>query len=190
MGCQNSKSGDKGDLDADREIVDFLTPEEMEIVRNSWDIVKQDLHGTGIFMFTRLFELQSDFKKFFKRMMTQTETGDYDFDWSKLGSHANIVMTALDNAVDSLGDSSYLSKGLLELGERHRHYNIKAEMVPYMWPAVRDALKQALAEEFTVETELAYKHVFDYIVCKMGQGMRKPMEQTANMTDGTNGVAS
>ncbi|KAK7502773.1 hypothetical protein BaRGS_00006023 [Batillaria attramentaria] len=134
---------------------------------------------------SRLFELQSEFKKFFRRMMTQTETGEYDFDWNKLGSHANIVMTALDNAVECLGDSSYLSKGLVELGERHRFYNIKPEMVPYMWPAVRDALKQALGTDFTVETELAWKHVFDYIVSKMAVGMRKPVDDASNNVGGT-----
>ena len=83
-----------------------------------------------VFSVLRLFELQSDFKKMFKRMMTQTETGEYDFDWNKLGNHANIVMNALDNAVDGMGDSSYLSKGLLELGERHKMYSVKPEMVP------------------------------------------------------------
>ncbi|KAL8614635.1 hypothetical protein ACOMHN_066895 [Nucella lapillus] len=139
----------------------------------------------------RLFELQSDFKKFFKRLMTQTETGEYDFDWNKLGNHANIVMNALDNAVDSIDDSSYLSKGLQELGERHKMYSIKAEMVPLMWPAIRDALRQALNEDFTVETELAWKHVFDYIVCKMGQGMKRP-EKTSSAPDthNANGVTS
>ncbi|XP_070180556.1 neuroglobin-like [Littorina saxatilis] len=185
MGCQTSKSGQQDELDADKELGDFLTPEEVELVRNTWEIVKQDIPGTGIYMFTRLFELQSDFKKMFKRMMTQTETGEYDFDWNKLGNHANIVMNALDNAVDGMGDSSYLSKGLTELGERHKMYSVKPEMVPLMWPAVRDALKQALSEDFTVETELAWKHVFDYIVCKMTSGMRR-----ADKPHSANGVAS
>ena len=49
-----------------------------------------------------------------------------------------------------------------------------------MWPAVRDALKQALAEDFTVEAELAWKHVFDYIVCKMSQGMRRPDKKASS----------
>lgn len=44
-------------------------------------------------------------------------------------------------------------------------------VLQYMWPAVRDALKKALAEDFTVEAELAWKHVFDYIVSKMAQGI-------------------
>ncbi|XP_025104081.1 neuroglobin-like [Pomacea canaliculata] len=171
MGCQNAKSSQKEDCEDEKELGDFLTVEEIEVIRHTWAIVKQDIPGTGMFMFTRLFELQSDFKKFFKRMMTQTETGEYDFDRNKLGNHANVVMTALDKAVDSLDDSSFLSKGLAELGERHKMYNVKSEMIPYMWPAVRDALKKALAEDFTVEAELAWKHVFDYIVSKMAQGI-------------------
>ena len=52
MGCQTSK-GQKDDLDSEKEISDFLTPEEVEIVRNTWDIVRQDIPGTGIYMFTR-----------------------------------------------------------------------------------------------------------------------------------------
>ena len=77
-----------------------------------------------------MFELQTDFKKFFKRLMTQKESGEYDLDWNKLGNHANIVMNALDNAVDSLDDSSFLSKGLVDLGGRHATYKVKPEMVP------------------------------------------------------------
>lgn len=192
--CLAAYTKKKEDGDRSKEIMDFVSPEEVEIIRHSWDIVKQDLPGTGIYMFTRLFELQSDFKKMFKRMMTQSETGEYDFDWNKLGSHANIVMSALDNAVNGMGDSSYLSKGLEELGERHNMYNVKPEMVPLMWPAVRDALKQALSEDFTVETELAWKHVFDYIVCKMSSGMRRGKADTsganADQTTATNGVPS
>ncbi|XP_076443042.1 neuroglobin-like [Babylonia areolata] len=194
MGCQNSKAGTKEEVEKDKELGDFVSAEEIEVIRSSWETVKQDIPGTGIYMFTRLFELQSDFKKFFKRLMTQTETGEYDFDWNKLSNHANIVMNALDNAVDSIQDSSYLSKGLQELGERHKMYSIKPEMVPLMWPAIRDALRQALAEEFTVETELAWKHVFDYIVFKMSQGMKRP-DKTASSSSSpdpqnANGVPS
>ena len=59
-----------------------------------------------------------------------------------------------------------------------------------MWPAVRDALKQALAEDFTVETELAWKHVFDYIVHKMSQGMRRSDKATSAPPPSANGVPS
>ena len=52
MGCQNSKSG-KEEQEQEKEIGDFLNPDEFEIIRNSWDIVKQDIPGTGIYMFTR-----------------------------------------------------------------------------------------------------------------------------------------
>ena len=53
MGCQNSKSGNREELEQEKEIGDFLTAEEIEIIRNSWDVVKQDIPGTGIYMFTR-----------------------------------------------------------------------------------------------------------------------------------------
>lgn len=59
-----------------------------------------------------------------------------------------------------------------------------------MWPAVRDALKQALAEDFTVEAELAWKHVFDYIVFKMSQGMKRPDKAASAPSPSANGVPS
>ena len=43
----------------------------------------------------------------------------------------------------------------------------------FLWPAIRDGLKMRLGDKFTVETELAWKHLFDYIACKMGEGMMK-----------------
>ena len=51
--------------------------------------------------------------------------------------------------------------------------NKSLSMFQFLWPAVRDALKMRLGEKFTVETELAWKHLFDYIACRMGEGMTR-----------------
>lgn len=53
MGCQNAKSSQKEDCEDEKELGDFLTVEEIEVIRHTWAIVKQDIPGTGMFMFTR-----------------------------------------------------------------------------------------------------------------------------------------
>lgn len=68
-------------------------------------------------------------KKLFKRLLSNSESGNFIFDDDRLRGHARIVMNSLGAAVDSLDDSSSLSGMLVALGEKHAAYNVKGEMI-------------------------------------------------------------
>lgn len=41
----------------------------------------------------------------------------------------------------------------------------------FLWPAIRDGVKMRMGDKFNMETELAWKHLYDYISCKLSEGM-------------------
>ncbi|GFO04882.1 neuroglobin [Plakobranchus ocellatus] len=177
MGCNSSSSSASG-LPA-KEVHDFITSEEVKIIKESWPVVAMDLPATGLHIFTRLFEMEKDFKKLFRRLMSVRESGDYVFDSVRLERHATMVMKHLGQAVENLDDSTYFSELLIALGEKHAAYDVKPEMLPFLWPAIRDGLKMRLGDKFTKEAELAWKHLYDYISHKLEEGMIKATSQAS-----------
>ncbi|CAG5130371.1 unnamed protein product, partial [Candidula unifasciata] len=128
MGC-NTSMNSRRSAD-DNEVNDYMTSDEILIVRESWAIVALDLPATGLHIFTRLFEMEKDLKKLFRRLMSQTESGEFVFDSVRLERHATLVMKNLGQAVENLDDSTYFSEMLTTLGEKHSAYNVKPEMLP------------------------------------------------------------
>ncbi|KAK6182159.1 hypothetical protein SNE40_009903 [Patella caerulea] len=176
MGCTISATVGNNGV---KELPGYLSKREIEVVQMTWAIVSTDMMGTGLYMFQRLFEIQKDLQKLFKKLLLPSETASYFFDEVKLQSHAMIVMQGLGAAVESLDDSVYLTNILLTMGERHSRYNVQPEMIALLWPAIRDALKEKLKDDFTTEAELAWRHVFDYISSNMAEGIRNG-QKTAN----------
>lgn len=78
--------------------------------------------------------MEKDLKKLFRRLMSQTESGEFIFDSVRLERHATLVMKNLGQAVENLDDSSYFSEMLTSLGEKHATYNVKPEMLPVSKP--------------------------------------------------------
>ncbi|XP_059154489.1 neuroglobin-like [Physella acuta] len=170
MGCNSSTTKTVSRAN-EKEMSFYLTQEEMELARDSWAIVALDLPATGLHIFTRLFEMEKDFQKLFKRLMTQKESGEFVFDTARLERHASLVMKQLGQAAEHTDDSINFSASLRLLGEKHAGYNVKPEMFPFFWPAVRDGLKLRLGDKFTVKVELAWKHLYDYVTSKISEGI-------------------
>lgn len=42
-----------------------------------------------------------------------------------------------------------------------------------LWPAIRDAFNECMAEDFTPETDVAWEHIFEYMSTKFKEGLRK-----------------
>lgn len=46
-------------------------------------------------------------------------------------------------------------------------------VLQFLWPAIRDAFKVKLGDQFTQETELAWRHVFEYIKSNLSEGIKQ-----------------
>ncbi|XP_063425414.1 cytoglobin-1-like isoform X3 [Mytilus trossulus] len=153
------------------QITSFVTEEEVKLVHESWNIIKNDTN-VGLHMFKRFFQMHPEFKKLFTEQMT-VEDNDLLVDEEKLRHHGNIVMEGLGAAVESLDDSVFLSNVLVTMGESHARHNVKPEMVILLWPAIRDAFNGCLGTDFTTQMATAWEHVFEYMATKFKEGLRK-----------------
>ncbi|XP_013785924.1 cytoglobin-2-like [Limulus polyphemus] len=100
----------------------------VELMRHAWTVISQDMAGTGVVIFKRLFTQYPQLSKYFKKFMTLQEDGRYDWDLGGLERHALLVMQALEAAVDNLDDTQTLSAILFELGHTHAHHHVQEEM--------------------------------------------------------------
>lgn len=69
-----------------------------------------------------------ELSKMFKKFMTLRDDGKYDWDLDGLQRHANLVMQALEAAIDNLDDSRVLSLILNDLGRKHARYQVQEDM--------------------------------------------------------------
>ncbi|XP_069117944.1 neuroglobin-like [Argopecten irradians] len=169
MGC--SQSGNVRMQDSTIQLDTYLTPEQVRLVKQSWMILGEDMEVTGLLVFKKLFENNEGLKKLFYKLMKSDNPDKLEFDQEKLKTHATIVMQGLGAAVESLEDSVFLTNVLIAMGERHATYNVKSEMVPHLWPAIRDAFKELMGEDFSPAVENAWLHVFEYIGSKFKMGI-------------------
>ncbi|OWF48660.1 neuroglobin-like [Mizuhopecten yessoensis] len=169
MGC--SQSGSVRMQRSSQQLENYLTSEQVRLVKQSWLILGEDMAATGLLVFKKLFESNEGMKKLFYKLMRCDSSEQLEFDQEKLTRHATIVMQGLGAAVESLEDSVFLTNVLIAMGERHAMYNVKTEMVPHLWPAIRDAFKELMGEDFLPAVESAWLHVFEYIGSKFKMGI-------------------
>lgn len=162
---------------------DYLTRTEVRLAQKSWRSINRNLHHLGVLAFKKFFERQSEMKSLFGKIMVRNDVGDFTIDEEELQNHAAMVMEALGTAVESLEDTSFLTTILIRMGEKHAGYRVEPEMIPLLWPAIREALKDQLGEDFSFEVEEAWNHVFEYISTKFIQGIINARAKTGSGSD-------
>ncbi|UYV61073.1 hypothetical protein LAZ67_1003316 [Cordylochernes scorpioides] len=100
--------------------------------------------------------------KLFRKFMTLREDGSYGWDQTELRRHAQLVMQALETAVEDLDDSSVLASILGELGRRHGRYGVREEMFDLWdrWSLIKAGL---LAEALSLHIPRHYTCDDSYI---------------------------
>ncbi|KAL4238059.1 hypothetical protein ACF0H5_002770 [Mactra antiquata] len=174
MGCVASKGVFV--QSSQKELPDYVSPDDIRLVQESWLLVQSDMDNVGLIIFKRFFDLNKDLKRlFFTKLRGDSMNIDTietaDFNDEKLKMHGRIVMEALGAAVECLHDSDQLTVLLIGIGERHMMYGVKAEMVPRLWPAIVTTLEEQLGENFDNKTGKAWERVFHYIGSKVMQGI-------------------
>lgn len=131
-----------------------MNERQIELVQHSFTRVASSTLSSSTSFYYHLFETHPELRQLF--------TGD-------LHNQGVMLMKVLSMAVNSLYDMDALVPTLLELGERHKGYGVKA----HHYDAVRDTLiwvlGQELGDDFTAEVEEAWNATFDALaLCMMG----------------------
>ncbi|XP_064601032.1 neuroglobin-like [Liolophura sinensis] len=153
----------------------FLTNRQVDLVKHSWDLVKDEMEETGLRIYSRFLDNEKDLRRYFPKIL-QNNSKDlekWEVNEAMLKNHALIVMEGLGAAVESIEDSTCLHAILLSVGEKHYQMRIRPQYLERLWPAIDFGLKEVLQDVYTREVKDAWKQIFMYIITKMKEGMSR-----------------
>lgn len=120
----------------------------IEVVRSSWAKVMPISDAAAALFYERLFEMDPTVRPLFKTDITEQKKK---------------LMQTLGVAVDGLGNLDKLIPVLQALGVRHRGYMVGDHHYETVGAALIWTLREGLGDDFTSETEAAWKQVYGVI---------------------------
>lgn len=118
-----------------------MTPEQISLIKNSWEKVLPISETAAELFYAKLFELDADLKPLFN--------GDMKEQGAKLMKMINTVVNSLDK-LDTIVPA------IQNLGERHVDYGVKDEHYDTVAAALLWTLGQGLGEAFTDDVKDAW----------------------------------
>ncbi|KAK3093355.1 hypothetical protein FSP39_014452 [Pinctada imbricata] len=146
-----------------------FTDEQKEIVRETWNIVREDIAKIGVVTFLRLFEKNPDLKDLFVpfRGMDMNQLRQHE----GLREHGLRVMGSIEKCVARIDSPRRFDAMLTELGHKHVVFNIKPDYFELLGPQLITAIKPAIGEKWTPEVEEAWMNFYHLIVYTMRVAM-------------------
>ncbi|KAG5857635.1 x globin [Anguilla anguilla] len=173
MGCAISGLGSApkptGEAKDEEATATHLNEEQIEMIKESWKVIQEDIAKVGIIMFVRLFETHPECKDVFflfrdvedlERLRTSKE----------LRAHGLRVMSFIEKSVARLDQLERLDQLALELGKSHYRYNAPPKYFGYVGAEFICAVQPILKDNWTPELEEAWKALFMYVTSIMKQG--------------------
>lgn len=122
-----------------------MTPEQIEMVQNSWGQVKPISEQAADMFYAKLFEMDPDIKPLFK--------GDIKIQGRRL-------MAMITTAVNNLHQLETILEPVQDLGRRHVDYGVKPEHYDTVGAALLWTLGQGLGDGFTSAVEAAWTEAY------------------------------
>ncbi|MCG6902950.1 MAG: globin domain-containing protein [Rhodobacter sp.] len=129
-----------------------LTEKQLGLIRESFDILRQDLSQPSQLFYEELFERAPHLRSLFR---------------DDLGGQGMRFMTTLAVLVDNLHQPDVLSPRYHDLGTRHARLGITAEMFVPMREALLATIKETLGDRHDPEIAAAWRVAFDEMAAAM-----------------------
>ncbi len=140
-----------------------MTPEQKNLVQDSFSLVVPIADEAGALFYSRLFQLDPTLRTLFR--------GDLSYQTRKL-------MQMLAVAVRGLDDLESILPALHALGRRHVAYGVTGQHFETVGAALLWTLETGLGARFTPEVREAWTVVYSVLVKSMQEGMRQSEEST------------
>ncbi|XP_014612503.1 PREDICTED: neuroglobin-like [Polistes canadensis] len=192
MGCELSKlTATKSRNQSDREAspppppqttVDPrlpLTARQKFTVMASWRAVGRALESTGVYMFIRLFEENTDLLDLFTKFRDM-RTKEQQSSSMELAEHAKTVMMTLDEGIKCLDDMDTFLTYLHEVGASHT--KIPGFDRQYFWKIEKpflDAVERTLEERYSENVKNIYKLTIKFIIETLIDGFDEAQSEKA-----------
>ena len=137
-----------------------MTPQELRLIKNSWNQVNPIAADAARLFYRRLFELDPRLKTLFK--------GDME-------EQGHRLMTMLATVVSGLEEVETILPTVRNLGHRHASYGVKAKDYETVGAALLWTLEQGLGDRFTADVKAAWTKAYTILA----DTMRTAMAETA-----------
>ncbi|XP_070835212.1 x globin [Chaetodon trifascialis] len=176
MGCAISGLAAKAEF-AERSTEDaaaaaYPREDQVQMIKESWKVIRDDIAKVGIIMFVRLFETHPECKDVFF-LFRDVEDLERLRSSRELRAHGLRVMSFIEKSVARLEQQERLEALALELGKSHYHYNAPPKYYSYVGAEFICAVQPILKERWTAELEEAWKTMFQYLTGLMKQGYQE-----------------
>lgn len=125
-----------------------MTPQQIELVRESWRLVLPISDTAATLFYQRLFELDPNLKPMFLHDMRE---------------QGRKLMSTIDVAVKSLNNLSSIVPAVQELGRRHAGYGVKEKDYQTVAEALIWTLQRGLGNSFTDATKQAWIETYSLL---------------------------
>jgi nitric oxide dioxygenase len=132
-----------------------ITPTQVQIVQRSFAQIAESLGPAGELFYRRLFEIRPQLRLLFK---------------NDIQGQGRKLMDILGFAVREIGNPSYLSPVLEELGKKHRNYGVRLEDYETGAEALLQTLREMLGSYFTSEVQEAWVSAYAFLANSMHRG--------------------
>ncbi|XP_029531165.1 neuroglobin-like [Oncorhynchus nerka] len=173
MGCAISGLAPKtlGETKTEEDVA-HLNEKQIQMIKESWKVIQEDIAKVGIIMFVRLFETHPECKDVFF-LFRDVEDLEMLRTSRELRSHGLRVMSFIEKSVARLDQLDRLDVLGVELGMSHYHYNAPPKYYSYVGAEFICAVQPILKERWTPELEEAWKTLFLYLSRLMKQGYQE-----------------
>jgi len=136
-----------------------MTPEQRRLVRESFEVLRDQGGPVALLFYGRLFELDPSARRLFHN--------DLKLQGQKL-------VDTLETVVQSLDRFDAIRPRLADLGRLHAGYGVRLEQYDMVITALLWALGQALGTDFDPLTRDAWKQALTAVTTAMRDGARLP----------------
>lgn len=143
-----------------------MTPQEIQLVRDSFHKIAPIADQAAALFYTRLFELDPALRVLFH--------GD-------MAAQGRKLMQALALCVGSLDRLAAIVPAVRELGRRHVAYHVRDEHYETVGAALLWTLEKGLGPDFTADTRAAWSKVYWVLAETMKTGARDGASQQARV---------
>ena len=142
-----------------------MSPEQVELVKKSWESVKPISEQAAELFYGRLFELDPTLKPLFK--------GDMKEQGKKL-------MSTITLAVSSLSNLDAILPAVQNLGRKHsQEYGVPDSSYATVGEALLWTLEQGLGEAFTADVKTAWELTYTTLATAMLDASKESAAKTA-----------
>ena len=136
----------------------MITPEQINLVKTSWDQVVPIAGPAAELFYDKLFKLDPSLKPMFKGDMTE---------------QGQKLMRMLGIAVDNLDRLDEIVPAVQDLGVKHLDYGVKNSQYDIVGEALLWTLGQGLGDAFTADVMSAWSDVYGLLATTMKEAARE-----------------